>query len=124
MITYVWIPPFNASNDLAFDLQFLLHLLHLEPILSGGQCLSLAELLTEPPSFPAVFAVPLYTGSDAGVLLKHRLLTQTFFIFTSRPLNDCQVQEVFVKGKGSFIRLEKKGEKSELNEPLPKGGKT
>ena len=85
MITNVGVPPFNAPNDLSFNLQFLLHLLHLEPILCCRQSLCLAQLLTKLSCFPAVFAVPLNPGSGAGVLLKDRILRQTFFIFTSRP---------------------------------------
>ena len=56
MITNVWIPPFNTSNDLAFNLQFLLHLLHLEPILSGCQSLCPPQLITKPSCFSAMFA--------------------------------------------------------------------
>ena len=56
MITNVGVPPFNAPNDLAFNLQFLLHLLHLEPILSGCQSLCPPQLITKPSCFSAMFA--------------------------------------------------------------------
>ena len=85
MITNVWIPPFNTSNDLALNLQFLLHLLHLEPIQGCRLSLGPTELIAKPSCFPAVFAVPLNPGSGAGVLLKDRILSQTFFIFTTQP---------------------------------------